>query len=167
MKKNINYINYAKALTDNEILLYSQLINNFKNGEIDFNNLRIMFLDYGVTIEPILNDFSKSKRASDTTLKRIKEQNYHYNDINYFILNSDKFKNVVFCIDYKAIELLANHGVPEYQEIMISILMTQLRYSYDKDETLAAERRKWLRRIDELKLQLSKSNSCDKCHKKL
>ena len=98
----------------------------------------------------------------NTIEKRILEKNYLYNDINYFVLNSAEFKNIIFRIDYKAIEILANYGIPEYQETMISILMTQLKHSYDKDEVLAAERSKWKRRINELKSQLSKSDSVNK-----
>lgn len=165
MKKNTNYIGYEKALTDNEILLYSQIIAQFKNGEIDFTNLKSIFLNYGITIEAIPNDFSKRMMTiteADTIKKRISEKNYLYGDINYFVLNSSEFKNVVFRIDYKAIEVLANYGMPEYQEIMISILMTQLKHSYDKDENLTAERSKWKRRIDELKSQLSKKDSFNK-----
>ena len=165
MKKNTNYIGYEKALTDNEILLYSQIIAQFKNGEIDFTNLKSIFLNYGITIEAIPNDFSKRMMTiteADTIKKRISEKNYLYGDINYFVLNSSEFKNVVFRIDYKAIEVLANYGMPEYQEIMISILMTQLKHSYDKDENLTVERSKWKRRIDELKSQLSKKDSFNK-----
>lgn len=96
---------------------------------------------------------------ANTISNRISEQNYLYDDINCFILNSSEFKNIVFRIDYKAIEVLANHGVPEYQEAMISILMTQLKHSYDKDENLVIERSKWRRRINELKSQLSKDET--------
>lgn len=165
MEKNINYISYDKALTDNEILLYSKIIDKFKNGEIDFTNLKGIFLNYGVMIEAIPNDFSKKINTiteASIIRQRILEKKYHYDDINHFILNSDELKNIVFRIDYKAIEVLANYGVPEYQEAMISILMMQLKHSYDKDENLVAERRKWRRRIDELKSQMSKNNSFNK-----
>ena len=165
MLKNIDYIRYEKALTDNEILLYSQIIDRFKNGEIDFINLKNIFLTYGITIEVVPNDFSKIMMTiveDDTIKKRISENKYLYGDINYFVLNSSEFKNIAFRIDYKAIEVLANYGIPEYQETMISILMTQLKHSYDKDDALAAERRKWKRRIDELKLQLSKNDGFNK-----
>ena len=159
MKKNIKYVKYDEALTDNEILLYAQIINQFKKGVIDFQTLKCLFLDNGVNIELDLNDFSKRMMTiseADVIKKRLSEQKYLYSDINYFILNSNEFKNVLFCIDYKAIELLASHGDLEYQETMISILMTQLKNSYDKDERLAIERSKWRRRIAELKSSLSK-----------
>lgn len=157
MRKDINYVRYDEALTDNEILIYAQIINQFKSGEIDFQTLKSLFLNNGVNIEPVTIDFTKKMMtisAADAIKKRISEQKYLYSDINYFILNSNEFKNVVFYMDYKAIELLANYGVPEYQEIMISILTTQLSHSYDKDEKLAAERAKWRRRIAELKSSL-------------
>ncbi|MBQ4262642.1 MAG: hypothetical protein IJB83_00155 [Bacilli bacterium] len=165
MEKNINYVRYEKALTDNEILLYSQIINQFKNRELDFTNLKNMFLNYGITIEAVPFHFSEKMMTvieADAINKRISEQNYQYGDINYFILNSDEFKNIIFCMDYKAIEVLANYGISEYQETMISILTTQLNQSYDKDDNLAAERNKWKRRIEELKSQLSKNNSYNK-----
>lgn len=159
MKDSKKYIRYDEALTDNEILLYSQIIIQFENGEIDFQTLKNMFMNYGVTVEPMINDFSKHMMTiseADIIKKRISEQKYLYSDVNYFILNSKEFKDVAFCIDYKAIELLANSGIPEYQETMISILKTQLRHSFDKDEKLAIERAKWRRRIAELELELSK-----------
>ena len=59
MKDNKKYIRYDEALTDNEILLYSQIIIQFENGEIDFQTLKNMFMNYGVTVEPMINDFSK------------------------------------------------------------------------------------------------------------
>lgn len=165
MKKEANYFRYEDALTDNEILLYAQIINQFKNGEIDFTNLKNEFLKYGVTIEVELHDFSKKMMTieqADIFRKRISEQNYFYHDVHHFILNSNEFKNVIFYMDYKAIEILANHGIPEYQQTMISILTTQLRHSYDKDETLAVKRNKWRRQINELKSQLSKDESFNK-----
>lgn len=165
MGKNINYIEYEKALTDQEILFYSQIITQFKDGKIDFANLKNTFLNYGVEIDAILYDFSTQKTTitdAETRNKRVKEQNYLYSDINYFVLTSTDFRNVVFRIDYKAIEVLSNYGIPEYQEIMISILKTQLKNSYNKDETIEAERNKWKRRIEELEEQLSKNNNHNK-----
>ena len=107
MKKDIKYVRYEEALTDNEILLYAQIINQFKKGEIDFQTLKSLFLNNGVNIEPVPNDFSKKMMTiseADVIKKRISEQKYLYSDINYFILNSNEFKNVVFHMDYKAIE---------------------------------------------------------------
>lgn len=119
MEKDTNYIRYEKVLTDNEILLYSQIIIQFKNKNIDFTTLKNIFLNYGITIEAITNDFSKKIMTiteAKETKNRILEKNYLYNDINYFILNSSKFKNVIFYIYYKAIEVLANYEIPEYQK---------------------------------------------------
>lgn len=165
MKKNINYVRYENALTDEEILLYAQMINKFKNDEIDFKRLQNMFLNQGVMIEPTLIDFSKKLTTlseADIIRERISKQNYLYSDIHNFVLNSNRFKNVVFYMDYKAIEVLANFGIPEYQNTLISILKTQLRHSYDKDENVAAERAKWRKKIDELESQLSKSDKFGK-----
>ncbi|MBQ6323759.1 MAG: hypothetical protein IJI22_02885 [Bacilli bacterium] len=159
------YIKYDEALTDNEILLFSQIINQFKDGEIDFPTLRSLFLNNDVMIQPILRDFSKKKMTiseAEVIKKRISEQQYRYSDIDCFILNSSDFKNVLFRMGYKAIELLANSGNSKYQEAMISILMTQLRNSYDKDEKLAVQRAKWRRRITELKSELSKKDVINK-----
>lgn len=154
----MEYIRYDVALTDNEILQYSQIIDQFKKGEINFHTLQNMFLNEGITIEPVVNDYSKLPLTPevDVIKKRISEQNYLYSDINYFVLNSSEFKNVVFRIDYKAIELLANYGMPEYQSAMISTLTTQLRHAYsnEKDDKLEAKRRKWIRRICELESSL-------------
>lgn len=161
----MNYIRYEKALTDNEILLYSQIITQFKNGEINFKNLKNIFLNNGITIEAIPIDFSNKMMTiaeANTIKKRISEENYLYDDIDYFVLNSSEFKNIVFRIDYKAIEVLANFGMPEYQKTMISLLMTQLNHSNDNDENLTVKRNKWKRRINELKLQLTKNDSLNK-----
>lgn len=163
--KKINYVSYEDALTDNEILLYSQIVDQFKNGEIDFTILKSLFLNCGVTIEVKIKDFSKSIRRiskANTIKQRVLEENYLYNDIDYFILNSDEFKNVVFRIDYKAIEVLANFGIPEYQKKMISILMTQIRLSGAKDENSVIKIKKWQRRIQELELELSSKKSINK-----
>lgn len=160
MKDSKKYIRYDEALTDNEILLYSQIIIKFEKGEIDFQTLKNIFMNYGVTVEPKIYDFSKDRMTifeADIIKKRISEQKYLYSDVKYFILNSKEFKDVAFRIDYKAIELLANSGIPEYQENMISILKTQLRYSSGRDEKLAIERAKWGRRIAELELELELS----------
>lgn len=165
MKKETNYIGFEKALTDNEILLYSQLIIQFKNKEINFKKLEKIFLNYEITIEAIPNDIKRpiSITEANTIKKRILEKDYLYDDINYFVLNSSKFKNVVFRIDdYKAIEVLANYGIPEYQEAMIGILMTQLKHSSNMNENLTIERNRWKRRIEELKSQLSKQDNLNK-----
>ena len=158
MERDKQYVRYEEALTDNEILLYAQMINRFKKNEIDFQSLKSLFLNDGVNIEGVPNDFSKKmmtiSEAND--LKgRISEQKYLYSDIDYFILNSNEFKDIIFRMDYKAIELLANSGDSEYQKTMISILMTQLEHSYDGNKELAAKRSQWKRRIDEYKSSLS------------
>ena len=117
-----------------------------------------MFSNYGISVELILNDFSKRMMTisqAEELKKRITEKQYIYSDIDRYILNSNDFKNVIFCIDYKAIEVLANSGIPEYQETMMSILKTMLRHSYDKDEKLKVERSRWKRRVYELKESLS------------
>lgn len=158
---NLHFIGYQDALTDNEMLLYSLIINKFKNGEIDFKNLKNEFLNYGITIEVMIADFSKKMMTlaeAASLKKRISEENYLYNDIKYYVLNAPEFENVVFRMDYKAIEALANHGIPEYKEAMICILKTQLKYSFNKDENWVIQRNKMKRKINELKLELSKND---------
>lgn len=160
-----NYILYEDVLTDDEILLYGQMIDKFKTGEIDFKTLESMFLSLGITIETTLFDFSKTMMSieeANIVRERISKQDYLYSDIHYFILNSNRFKNVIFCIDYKAIEVLANAGMPKYQNTLISILKTQLRYSDDKDKTLVKKRENWKTRIAELESQLANSNKFGK-----
>ena len=65
---------------------------------------------------------------------------------------------------YKTIEVLANSGIPEYQNALIALLRVQLRHSYDKDEKVRALRSKWKRRIVELEAQLSESDKLKKSH---
>jgi len=170
MKKEKKYIWYSDALTDNEILQYALIINQFKNNEIDFQTLKELFWNKRIKIIPSLVYPSTKKKLTISQLEELKkrflERKYLYSDINYFILNSNKFKfkNVIFHMDYKVIELLANYGLPEYQEAMISILMNKLKHSFDKDKDfeIIAQRAKWKRRIAELKLALSKEEVTNK-----
>ena len=151
-------IDYDEALTNNEILKYSIIVNQFKDGKIDYQTLKEMFLNMGISIEPIHVDVSKMKAPIGVRFsisKRIKEQKYLYDDIKYFILNSNDIKNVIFIIGYKAIELLADYGIPEYQERMISLLKFELNHTYDNDAKMKAKRNVIKRRIRELEIQLA------------
>ena len=159
MEKTKNYIRYDEVLTDEEILMYAKVIDQFKRENIQFIDVKSIFLKQGIELDVKTNDFSLTKMTTEQANiinKRIIEQNYIYNDINYFILNSANFKNVIFIMDYKAIEVLANSGIREYQQTLIGILKTQLRISYDKDEILTKKRSQWKRKINELESQLSK-----------
>lgn len=159
MEKTKNYIRYDEVLTDEEILMYAKVIDQFKRENIQFIDVKSIFLKQGIELDVKTNDFSLTKMTAEQANiinKRIIEQNYIYNDINYFVLNSANFKNVIFIMDYKAIEVLANSGMREYQQTLIGILKTQLRISYDKDEILTKKRSQWKRKIDELESQLSK-----------
>jgi len=166
--ENTYYIGYEEILTDNEILTYAHIIDRFKNDEINFDELKEQFLNHDIIIEPILYDYSTTKMTTaqaEIIEKRLSKQNYIYDDISKFILNSNEFKNIVFCLDYKAIEILANSGMPEYQNIMINILKTQLKYSSyssSTDKKLNLERRKWKKRISELESQLTNSDKHNK-----
>ena len=151
-------------------MIYSQILDQFKKGNIDFTELKKEFLNYGITIKPVVEYVHTRKPTPSgspekSLEKRISEQNYLYDDIDYFILNSDDFKNVAFRMDFKAVESLANAGFPEYQEMLISMLKALLKHSYDKDEIITTERAKIMRRISELELQLSKKNTIDKPRK--
>lgn len=164
MKKDNKYVRYEEALTDNEILSYAQMVDKFSKDEINYHTLKDFFNNNGVNVQPVPNDFSNRMMTidqADEIKKRIVEEKYLYDDINYFLLDSNDFKNVVFRIDYKAIEVLANSGNPEYQQTLISILMTQLSHSSDKDEEMVAKRSKWRRQISELEDSLAKKNTID------
>ena len=153
------YIKYDKALTDNEILTFAQIVDQFKNRDIDYRTLKSMFLNNGVNVDPILRERQMMTISEAAALDEKKSNDsYEYDDISQFVLNGKGFENVAFCIDSKAIEVLANNGYPEYQSSLISMLSTQLRYSYDKDEDWKIERAKWKRRIVELETELSKTN---------
>ena len=161
MKKDKEYIGYEEALTDNEILLFSKIILEFKNGGIDLESLKNIFLNKGITVEPIYYDICRrmiTVMDANNIKKRILEGKSMYNDIDYFILNSNDFNNVVFRLDYKAIEVLANYGIPEFQNTLISILKWQLVHSCDKDKEISVRRSRWRRRIQELESLLKKQD---------
>ncbi len=166
MKEDKKYVRYDMALTDNEILQYALIIDQYEKGKIDNQTLRNLFLDKGVTIEPRFHDYSKMLLLSSVGAmkKRILEGNYVYNDVDCFVLNSEGFKNVVFRMDRKAIEVLADYGIPEYQEALLGILSYQLRlvrWTVPKDEKMLAEWEKWRRRVIELEASLAKSDTID------
>lgn len=161
METKTHFTRYENILTDKEILEYALLINNFKHERINFSNLKnIFWAQHKITLQ-ILTSFNLSIRK--TLLKkeeviRYLNDDYNYNDIKAYVLSSDEFQNVVFYMDRKAIELLANAGIPEYQKELASILMLELRLTSDKDQKTAAERRQRQKRIIELEEQLSKEN---------
>lgn len=79
MKNNEKHVRYEDALTDNEILLFAQMIDKFKNGDINYKELENMFLSNGVTIKPTLVDFSKTIMSIDKAniiKERISRQDY-------------------------------------------------------------------------------------------
>ncbi len=160
MRQNNINVKYSSVLTDNEIFLYAQIVDLFKQEEIDYSTLKSMFESHGIKVEPILCDLSKRMMTvseAENTKKRIAKKDYYYDEINYFILSSDYFKNVVFCIDYDAIKILADRGIPYYQEVMISILESRIKNSFDTNDELKAKRNMWNRRIKELKIELEKT----------
>ena len=154
--KHLKY--YDKELSDDQILAYGKIIDKFKKGEINYERLKSMFLNFGVEVDVVLKDFSSEMMSiSDGKIfkERINAKHYIYNDVKYFVLNSLALNDVIFRMDYKAIEVLSNAGIPEYQEAMFAMLKTQLRFSSDANEKLAAERESWRRKIVELESLLS------------
>ncbi len=121
------YERYDKVLNISEIIEYALMIDKFEEGSIDFKRLQALFLNNNVslTVEPykISETVNKEKR------KEIKERyingNYLPSDILNYIING----HIIFNIDYKVIELLANAGVVKYQTLFLSILKSQLRDS--------------------------------------
>lgn len=152
-------INYTYVLTDNEILTYALLIDKFEEKEIDYKTLKNMFLEYNVNLDVVTKDYSASQLPLEEINRRQQEENYTSGDITSYILNSEEYKNVDFKIDYTAMEILANANVEKYQTILIDILKFQLMNSHDTNEILAAERRKWKKRINELESQLKEEQT--------
>lgn len=157
MESNNFYTRYDEILTDKEIYNYALIVDEFMKGQITYKELQEKFSkEYGIevnadaTIRTIMtleefNDFCNRKSRED----------YEYNDISCFILSGKDFRNVLFRLDYKAIEVLANNNVRYYMEVYKAILETQIRHSYDKNEKLKAKRNMWKRRVAELQKELS------------
>ena len=159
-------VNFEIALTDNEIISYAQIVDKFLNTEIDYVGLEDMFSSYGVTVEPALRDFPNipmTREEADKVKERLMSKKYNYNDIDSFVLSSKDFKNVDFNLSGKAVKLLADYGMPEYQDTMIQILKTQLQHDSSKvDEVSEARRNKLKRQIAEYELRLQKTENTNK-----
>ncbi len=156
MGKDNNYTKYDEALTDNEIYNYALIVDEFMIGKITYKELQEKFSElYGIEVRVEINSKSGMtlEERADFANRLIKED-YNYNDITGFILNGRYLNNVLFKMDYKAIEVLANNNIPRYMEAYKRILETQLHYSYDKNEKLKAERNMWKRKIEELENKL-------------
>jgi len=154
-------ISYKQALTHNEIIYFAQLIYSFKAGNFDYYMLGIAFISQGITIEPVLHDTSTQMMTLDEykdLKKRYEEEDYHYEDIDYFILNSDDYSNVYFNLDQDVIEMLANHGNPKFQEEMIDILNGELRTTWNATEEDRILRNKMKRQIKEYQKALEGKN---------
>ena len=161
-KPDYDYVRYDYALTDKEILLCAQIIDQFERGEIDFITLKEQFLGYDISLEAVLHDVSGRMMTvvqAEEREKRIAEHNFRPEDIKYYLLNSENFKNVVFLMDRKAIELLAESGSRKYQEALIGILKTQLKYSMNTTLESTAQRAMWSRRITELEKDMEKNSN--------
>ena len=156
-KKNFNkiipkdYKRYDEVLNDDEILKCALLIDKYKKGTIDFNELLKEAESIGITIKPILIDFS-TKMETIEQRKVIKERldnnNYIYEDIRGFLLDIDD-KKVIFYMDYKAIEILAKAGLPDYIVSIISILEWEIRNTPNSEikKMLKAKRTAYLSRL--------------------
>ena len=157
MKSNYFYTMYDEILTDKEIYNYALIVDEFMRGQITYKELKEKFSnEYGIKVRA---DYAfptgMTIEEHSNYIDRINSENPNYNDISYFIISGENFKNVQFRIDYKVIEILANNNIRYYMEVYKSILETQVRHSYDKSAKLKAERDAWKRRIVELQEELS------------
>ena len=162
------YLRYDKVLTDNEIAEYAQLLDKFRNREIGYKELEQLFLEKGITITPNLDNQIPKMNISEAEAyeKRRANGDYLYHEIHSYVLNSEVLHNVIFCVDYKTVEVMSNRGVPYYLQAMRMILRTQLRHSSDTSKLLAAERSMWQRRIREIDKELEKSRMMQSSEKK-
>ena len=120
------YVRYDEVLSVSEILNYALMIDKFEEGEIDYKKLQALFLDsnHSLKVEPY--DISKvtiTKEKWKLVKERYLKGEYLPSDIRHYIIDG----NIIFYMDYKAIEVLANAGVPKYQSIYLSILKWELR----------------------------------------
>ena len=155
MKSNNFYTRYDEILTDKEIYNYALIVDEFMKGQISYKELKEKFSnEFGIEVNADA-DYSRAKGEFNDYCNRVSRENYDYNDIVYFILSGKDFKNVLFRLDYKAIEVLANNNIRYYMEVYKVILETQIRHSYDKNEKLKVKRNMWKRRVAELQKELS------------
>ena len=134
-------IDYQEVLTDDEIKIVGKIVDKFENGEINYATLEDEFLKNGITVVPAFRDFTLYKMTSNDYIEfnnRMNKKEYLPGDICYFLLNSEKFKNVVFRMDYKVIELLAEEGNMKYVETYLFTLKTYY-LTGEKDENTKAE----------------------------
>lgn len=156
MESNNFYTRYDEILTDKEIYNYALIVDEFMRGQITYKELKEKFSnEYGIEVRADYA-FPTDMRIEELNnyIDRTNSENPSYNDISYFIISGENFKNVQFRIDYKAIEVLANNHIRYYMEAYKSILETQVRHSFDK-RMLRAKRNMWRRRIAELQKELS------------
>lgn len=142
-KKGKNdYNKYDTILSDEEILRYALMIDEFKIGKIDFKNLESKMQSIGVVIKPKYKDPSNLKlveRAKEMK-ERIEHNKPNYSDIECFLMDIAD-KKVDFRLDYKAIKLLADSGKKNYIDHFIGLLDYAIRHTPDskKKQELIAE----------------------------
>ena len=154
---NNKVIDYSDILTDKEIITYALILDKFKKGLISYQKMEKLFLRFNIEIEPIKRKYYGAMITIDKTREieeRSNNNNYISSDLEGIILNSIDYKNVVFRIDYYVIELLAKAGLKKYKKILIGILETQLKLTYNVNQEVANNRRKWKKQIEELKLKI-------------
>ena len=165
-ENNQEYVCYEDVLTDKEIVLCAQLIDDFTEKKINYKELEQKFLSMGITIQPLLRQRPRilwfsgipSKEIEDNFKiadERIAKKEYLACDIDNYVLNSEKFKNVLFNIDDKAVELLANAGNLKYKCYLIDELKERLKRSDDSTPEMVVNRRNWLRQIEALELDVA------------
>ena len=148
-----DYERYNIVLNDDEILKCALLINEYKKGDINFSELKKKFQSIGIVMKPRLIDFSTKKMTVEqgkVVKERLDNENYIYNDINGFLLDIGD-KKVIFYMDYKAIEVLANAGLPEYIKSLIGILEWEIKNmpNGEKKELLKEKRLLYLSKLNE------------------
>ena len=147
-----DYKRYDKVLNDDEILECALLIDKYKKGTIDFNELLKEAKSIDIAIKPIPIDFSTKKMTIEQgkiIKERLENKDYIYEDIRGFLLDIDD-KKAVFYMDYKAIEILAKAGLPEYISSLISILDWEIKNSPKNEikDMLKAKRLAYLSKLN-------------------
>ncbi len=136
--KNTKY--YSDVLTDDQIYEYASLIDEFDSGKINYHELKQRFAAKGITLGVTLYFYGdeglpRTAEEAKALKARIASESYVPRDISKFTLKGIIQQDVIFCIDYKAIEVLAKRGNQKYMQTLNNILGTQ--HSIDGDQEIA------------------------------
>lgn len=154
--KNNELINYGDILTDKEILVYARILDAFAKKRINYQSLEKLFAENGVNVRPLLYDNSIYLTMADYNAahERFARKEYVYSDIRSFILSNNEFQNIMFGLDYKSVEVLANSGDLEYKECLRIILKTFMKNIDVTSQKGLTLKRKWNTQIKELESEL-------------